>query len=261
VLGEQMRKVIAVCDREADIFDYLENKQLNGERYVIRGKHRRKIEESSENLFDHLGSQAVLGEYQIIIPQKGMVGKDGKRFNRAERTAHLQVRSANVTFSKGKKPLNINAVWATEISPAGEEKALNWLLLTSEPEGTFEEAMKVIRIYTARWRVEDFHKAWKTGAGAERQRMTEPDNLERTVSILAFIGVRLLQLRESFTLPIYLKKQGLVEEATTCEMMKCDKVLSPLEIKLLVQIVNTKRQTKSKKNRWRKDHCNGPIWR
>jgi hypothetical protein len=246
VLGEQMRKVIAVCDREADIFDYLENKQLNGERYVIRGKHRRKIEESSENLFDHLGSQAVLGEYQIIIPQKGMVGKNGKRFNRPERTAHLQVRSANVTFTKGKKTLNINAVWATEISPAGEEEGLNWLLLTSEPVGTLEEAMKVIRIYTARRRVEDFHKAWKTGAGAERQRMTEPGNLERTVSISAFVGVRSLQLRESFTLPIYLTKQGLVEEAAACEKMKRDKVLSPLEIQLLVQIEKTKSKTKSK---------------
>ncbi|MCL1124892.1 hypothetical protein [Shewanella surugensis] len=32
----------------------------------------------------------------------------------------------------------------------------------------------IIDIYTARWRIEDFHKAWKTGAGAERQRMTEP---------------------------------------------------------------------------------------
>jgi hypothetical protein len=247
VLGEQMRKVIAVCDREADIFDYLENKQQHDERYVVRGKHRRKIEESSENLFDHLGSQAVLGEYQIIIPQKGMVGKNGKRFNRPERTAHLQVRSANVTFTKGKKTLNINAVWATEISPQGEEEALNWLLLTSEPVGTFDEAMKVIRIYTARWRVEDFHKAWKTGAGAERQRMTEPGNLERTVSILAFVGVRLLQLRESFTLPIYLTKQGLVEEAAACEKMKCDKVLSPIEIQLLVHIEKSKRQSKSKK--------------
>jgi hypothetical protein len=37
VLGEQMRKVIAVCDREADIFDYIENKQLHGERYVEPG--------------------------------------------------------------------------------------------------------------------------------------------------------------------------------------------------------------------------------
>jgi hypothetical protein len=37
LLGEQMRKVISVYDREADIFDYLENKQLHAERYVVRG--------------------------------------------------------------------------------------------------------------------------------------------------------------------------------------------------------------------------------
>jgi hypothetical protein len=246
LLGEQMRKVISVCDREADIFDYLENKQRHAERYVVRGKHRRKIEESSENLFNHLGSQPVLGEYQITIPQKGMVGTNGKRVNRPERIAHLQVRSAKVTFSKGKKTLELNAVWATEASSQGEQETLNWLLLTSEPVASFEDALKVIQMYTARWRVEDFHKAWKTGAGAERQRMTEPGNLERTVSILAFIGVRLLQLRESFTLPLYLTKQGLVEEAAACAMMKCDKVLSPVEIQILLQIEKSKRKSKKK---------------
>lgn len=63
-------------------------------------------------------------------------------------------------------------------------------------------------IYTAIWRVEDFHKAWETGAGAERQRMTEPKNLERAIPILAFIGVRLLQLREAITIGYYLCKKG-----------------------------------------------------
>jgi hypothetical protein len=157
LLGEQMRKVISVCDREADIFDYLENKQLHAERYVVRGKHRRKIEESSENLFNHLGSQPVLGEYQITMAQKGMGGTNGKRVNRPERSAHLQVRSAKVTFSKGKKTLELNAVWATEASSQGEQETLNWLLLTSELVASFEDALKVIRMYTARWRVEDFH--------------------------------------------------------------------------------------------------------
>lgn len=70
--------------------------------------------------------------------------------------------------------------------------------------------MRVIDIYATRWRVEDFHKAWKTGAGAERQRMIELKNVERAVSILAFICVRLLQLREVITIPYYLRKKGLV---------------------------------------------------
>ena len=66
----------------------------------------------------------------------------------------------------------------------------------------------MIDIYSTRWRVEDFHKAWKTGEGVERLRMIEPDHLERAASMLAFISVRFLQLKEALTLLIYLKKQA-----------------------------------------------------
>ena len=44
--------------------------------------------------------------------------------------------------------------------------------------------------------MEDFHKAWKSGAGVEARRMQSADNLERTAVVLAFIAVRLLQLRD-----------------------------------------------------------------
>jgi hypothetical protein len=43
--------------------------------------------------------------------------------------------------------------------------------------------------------------------------MTEPENLERMVSILAFVGVRLMQLRESLTLAVQLKARGSLEQA------------------------------------------------
>jgi hypothetical protein len=244
-LGEQMPKVISVCDREADIYDYLNNKLTYGERFVVRGKHRRKIEESSENLFNHLEAQPILGGYQVAIPQKGMVNKNGKRYNRPARTANVQIRSAKVTFIRGNKVLQLNAVWAKETASGNENEALNWLLLTSEPVDSLEDTLKVIRFYTARWRIEDFHKAWKTGAGAERQRMTDPDNLERIVSILAFVGVRLLQLRESFTLPHYLKAQGLIEEAAECAKQGCDAVLTMDEIQLLVHMDKSKRKKKT----------------
>ncbi|WP_368501226.1 transposase [Shewanella sp. 3_MG-2023] len=61
--------------------------------------------------------------------------------------------------------------------------------------GSLTEAQHIIDIYTARWRIENFHKACKMGARAEHLRMTEPRDLERAVSLLAFIGVRLLQSR------------------------------------------------------------------
>jgi len=208
-LGDLMPRVIAVCDREADIFDYLDHKQSHDERFVVRAKH------------------------QLVIPQKGMTNETGQRVNRPARQARLQVRSATVTFTRKSTSLKLNAVLTEEVGVPEGETPLRWLLLTSEPIETLDDVLRIIRIYAARWRVEDFHKAWKTGAGAERQRMTDKDNLERRVSILAFVAVRLMRLRESFTLPSLLKAQGLVEEAEHVANLPCSTVLSTEEWQLL----------------------------
>ncbi len=240
--GEQMDKVITVCDREADLFAYLKDKTDHDERFVVRARHLRRVKESQQDLFKHLAEQDVLGGYQVKIPQKTWVDKQGKRHNRPARTANLQVRTAQITVAQNKTPLTLNAVLADEISPPKGEQPLRWLLLTTEPVSTLDEALKIIRIYSARWRVEDFHKSWKTGAGAERQRMVEPDHLERMVSILGFIGVRLMQLRESFTLPVMLRSQGLEKEAKQVEKMHCDTVLVKDEWELL-WLTDKKKQT------------------
>lgn len=232
-LGDLMPQVIAVCDREADIFDCLDDKQGHGERFVVRAKHLRMVEESAQDLLSHLKNQPVNGCYQITIEQKGMIDKSGNRFNRPARQASLEVRSATVTFTRKSTSFAINVVLAEEVGLVEGETPLRWLLLTSEPVETLEQALRVIHIYAARWRVEDFHKAWKTGAGAERQRMTDKDNLERMVSILAFVAVRLMQLRESFTLPLFLKAQGLLDEAEHVANLPCDTVLSTEEWQLL----------------------------
>ncbi|MEI6859234.1 MAG: hypothetical protein V5788_05530 [Shewanella sp.] len=65
--------------------------------------------------------------------------------------------------------------------------------------------------------------------------MTEPDNLEIAVSILSFIGVRLLQLREVMSLSLYLRKKGLIDEAIGMENQSCDKVLEEDEWTVLQQ--------------------------
>lgn len=208
-LGETMSRVISVCDREADILSYIQDKQKHNERFVIRAKHSRIIENSDIKLFEYLEAQPILGTYSIDIAQKGMKTNKGKATNRAARKAKLTVKVASVTLNAKEGVKSVNVIYAQEKASATVTEPLRWILLTTEPIETLKQALHVIDIYAARWRVEDFHKAWKTGAGAERQRMTEPQNLERAVSILAFIGVRLLQLREVMTLALYLRKKGL----------------------------------------------------
>lgn len=243
-MGNMMSKVIAVCDREADIYAYMQDKLAHQERFVVRSKHRRKDTESGLYLYDHLCQQPELGGYQVTIPQKSLVDKLGKRKNRPARKATLSLRSGTITLKQG--PLTLNAVLAEEVNPPNGEAPLKWLLLTSEPVESLSQALRVIDIYTHRWRVEDFHKAWKTGAGAERQRMEEPDNMERMVSLLSFVAVRLLQLRESFTLPQELRALGLLREAEHVENQSCETVLTKDECQLLSYLDKGKRKRKER---------------
>ncbi len=196
-MGSMMSKVIAVCDREADIHAYLQDKLTHKERFVVRSKHPRKDTGSGLYLYDHLKNQPELGGYQISIPQKGVVDKRGKRKNRPARKASLSLRSGRITLKQGN--ITLNAVLAEEINPPKGETPLKWLLLTSEPVESLAQALRVIDIYTHRWRIEEFHKAWKTGAGAERQRMEEPDNLERMAAFF-----KLVVTIDCFKRPVFL---------------------------------------------------------
>ncbi len=76
--------------------------------------------------------------------------------------------------------------------------------------------------------------------------MEEPDNLERMVSILSFVAVRLLQLRESFTLPQALRAQGLLKEAEHVESQSAETVLTPDECQLLGYLDKGKRKRKER---------------
>jgi hypothetical protein len=60
--------------------------------------------------------------------------------------------------------LQVNVVWATELrtTPSGEV-ALDWMLLTNAPITNTKEVLAVIHSYQMRWRIEDFHKTWKSG--------------------------------------------------------------------------------------------------
>lgn len=233
-LKEQMSRVISVCDREADILSYLSDKQLHNERFVVRAKHSRTLVDDKK-LFEHMDAQPITGGYTVTIPQKGMKVARGKTKNRPSRTAKLTIKSSSVTVNCNGQEHKFNVVYAQELSGVQGQDKLLWMLLTSEPIDTLQQQLHIIDIYTTRWRIEDFHKAWKTGAGVERLRMTSPDNLERAASILGFIGIRLLQLREVMTLPVYLRKKGKIEEAFGLEEQSCSSVLEEDEWRILMQ--------------------------
>ena len=67
--------------------------------------------------------------------------------------------------TKKRFPKKVNVVLAREdgTTPVGE-KSLEWLLLTNRPITTVEELTQVVLGYAQRWRIEEFHRTWKSGA-------------------------------------------------------------------------------------------------
>jgi hypothetical protein len=84
-------------------------------------------------------------------------------------------------------------VWEPE-APEGME-ALEWVLLTSVPTATVEQAWQRVDWYRARWIVEDYHQGLKTGCSIEARQLQSYEALRRLLGLLAPMAVRLLQLR------------------------------------------------------------------
>jgi len=233
-LGEKIKDVISVCDREADIYEYIQYKLEHNQRFIVRGKHNRRLANSPVKLLESLSKLKPIGNYAIELAQKG---------KRKKRVVELEIMAKQVTFMPAERsskalandlrPITLNVVIAREKNPIDTEEVLEWMLLTTEPITSFDEIRQITRYYELRWRIEDFHKAWKSGVGAERQRMQSPNNLEKMVVILSFLAVRLLQLKE------YLEPSSLVLEEDAVST-PCNELLTEIEWKVLWKTVEKK---------------------
>jgi hypothetical protein len=93
-LGSTMANVIAVCDREADIYQYLHYKQKNNQRFVVRSMQSRCIDEHDNKRYDYARQCQSAGTRVVQIPQRG---------DRKAREALLDIKFARVTL---KAPAN-----------------------------------------------------------------------------------------------------------------------------------------------------------
>lgn len=192
--AETLQRMVSVCDREADIHEYLQYKVTRRERFVVRACRDRKLKDAvARLLFAEVESRPVMCEVSVAVAQRG---------GRPARTARVGLRWTNVMLAAGscgiagREAMALGVVEARENHPPDGTEALHWRLLTNERVESAQDAQRIVAWYRRRWLVEEFHKAWKTGCGVEKLRMRERATLERMVVILAFVATRLLELRQ-----------------------------------------------------------------
>lgn len=84
-------------------------------------------------------------------------------------------------------------VW--EPAPPEGEEPVEWILLTTEPVGTPDEAVRVVDWYRARWVIEEFFKALKTGCWYEKRQLETYEALLNVLAVFLPIAYHLLLLR------------------------------------------------------------------
>lgn len=115
--------------------------------------------------------------------------------------ARLEVRSAQVTLRAPQnrpdevpESIPVSLVWAVEQDAPDGVKGLDWTLLTTNEIVDYESAVDMIRCYTARWVIEEFHRVLKSGCRVEQMQFETADRLAPAIGILSVVAWRVLSL-------------------------------------------------------------------
>jgi hypothetical protein len=185
-------QIISVGDREADIYELFvwATEKPGRPQLLVRAEHNRRVQDEHGYLWEHMAAQPVAGLKEVRLP---------RRANRAARTAQLEVRFGAVELRSPKhraKMPNVRlwAVWARETgAPAGVEP-VEWMLLTSLPVESLEQACEKLEWYTRRWGIEVFHRTAKSGCKIETRQLGHADRIEACLAIDLVVAWRIFHL-------------------------------------------------------------------
>lgn len=197
---------IHVMDREGDIYEVLKAATERSARFVIRACQNRAVFHQGQltHLFELGRAQPPLGTRQIELSERSGKARtyDAKSPPaRKQRTATVAFSATPVSLrkpdSKGRTPqgIEVNLVRVWEPAPPQGEAAIEWFLLTTETVHTVRALQRVVDIYRARWLIEEFFKALKTGCVMEQRQHESFHALSNILGLCLPIAWRLLLLR------------------------------------------------------------------
>jgi hypothetical protein len=188
---------VRICDRAADIYEVLLDSQEKGFGFVIRAAQNRKLAGSENKLFDLARQASSLGSFELFLRN---------RPEQPARTARLQVSTTPVIICPSRrkkdwgkfKNIACSVVRVWEEQAPEKQQTIEWFLLCDQKITTFAQAINCALQYSCRWLIEDYHKALKTGLGAEKLQLESANRLFAAIAIMSIVALRLIAMREQF---------------------------------------------------------------
>jgi hypothetical protein len=190
---------IRVCDRGADIYEMMQSCLEHNQGFIIRASSNRVLVDSETGpglLFEQIRSRPAMGQFHIEL--RARPNQLARQVNLAVSVLPVLLQAPQRKGAKaGKLPaISCTAVRVWEINPPADGEALEWILLTSKQVENFSQALECALQYSTRWLIEEFHKALKTGLGAEKLQLEKAEAIFAAISIMSIVALRLIDLRE-----------------------------------------------------------------
>lgn len=186
---------VRICDRGADVFEFLESCGAAGHGYVVRAAQNRAVD-PGDRLVAQLRLAPALA--RLTLELRARPGQPA-------RVATLHVAATTVELRAPRRPgapagrrpgvaCTALRVWEPDAPPG--VVPLEWCLLSDAPVATAADAITLVQQYATRWVIEEYHKVLKTGLGAERLQLEEATRLFAAIAVMSVVAVRLLHLKE-----------------------------------------------------------------
>jgi hypothetical protein len=218
-------KLIHVADREGDIYPLLAELHAGGGRFIIRSSHNRRVDVG--DLRSHLRdvSQQAPTRYTIDVPlsrrsrasrdrslRSSHRPRDAREATLSVATAAVQLRRPHELPTPQPTVVPVHLVHVFEVGPPPGETPIEWLLLTSEPIGTRAQVERIIEGYRARWTIEEYFKAVKTGCAYEARQLESFRTLSNLLAYTLVIAYALLLTRALTRLDLKLPATEVLSE-------------------------------------------------
>lgn len=196
-------QIISVADREGDIYELFVEERAQraagvAAEYVIRAGKNRSLtgptpddDACYEKLRRSLDDAPRLAVRQLELTATPQ---------RQARCARVEIRAQRVALKAPYRKhttlvdLEVNVVLVKEIDAPPGVAAVAWLLITSLPVATLEQALLVIDYYRARWGIEVYFRVYKTGCQVEKIQLETAPRLLRCLMLYRIIAWRVMYL-------------------------------------------------------------------
>ncbi|SOE96936.1 Transposase DNA-binding [Burkholderia sp. D7] len=183
--------IIGICDRDGDVYDAFIAPRPAGVDWLVRAAWSRRVAHPQAYLWDAVAAEPAVGETDLLVPTR-----NGKA---PTRTAQLTVRCKALRLhpprsrQREKLPdVDVYVIHALETRPPEGVEPIEWMLLSSVPTLTCEDALERLAWYARRWTIESWHRVLKSGCQIEARQFGHLDRFVRATALFAVISWRIM---------------------------------------------------------------------